>query len=324
MVCAFVPSRSAHPPPSHPPPSHPPTLNECPHSFPAVQGNQVVIVYGSNFGPVGSSVLARYSAVSGVRSVIGPAVNTSSELPPPANFTAAACQVPTARPLCVAQCSFRATFVAFEKPTRRRCPTQPLVPCPLHTEHCSPSTHPRHHPIPPCPHSHGVHGWVFLCPAQVVEAHRQINCSTAPGAGSNLVWRLTIDGLTSQSPVTSYAPPSISQLRMVTVRNGDNLVPPVDPVLALSSLSTEGGETVRCREPPACAPGPRRFSACPCVCPCSPRQCVDCWYQVSHYLLSLSPSSTPPPSPVTSALPSGSLGPTLGPSSPTRTWMACG
>ena len=50
-----------------------------------------------------------------------------------------------------------------------------------------------------------------LAPAQfvasaceVVDAHRQINCTTAPGAGANIAWRLTIDGLTSQSPVTSY------------------------------------------------------------------------------------------------------------------------
>jgi hypothetical protein len=79
----------------------------------------------------------------------------------------------------------------------------------------------------------------------VVEAHRQINCTTAPGAGANIVWRLTIDGLTSQSPVTSYSAPSLSSLTMESILVNGSVADPVDPVAALSRLSTEGGELIR-------------------------------------------------------------------------------
>ncbi len=95
---------------------------------------------------------------------------------------------------------------------------------------------------------------VELAPAQfmalgcvVAEAHRQINCTTAPGAGANVVWRLSIDGLTSQSPVTSYSPPGLRALTMQSVRSGEVMVPPMDPVAALTSLSTEGGEVLMLR-----------------------------------------------------------------------------
>jgi hypothetical protein len=59
------------------------------------------------------------------------------------------------------------------------------------------------------------------------------------------VWRLTVDGLTSQSPVTSYAAPSLAQLSMVLVRDGDALVAPANGLAALGLLSTEGGELLR-------------------------------------------------------------------------------
>lgn len=86
----------------------------------------------------------------------------------------------------------------------------------------------------------------LLCSAcQVVVAHRAIGCRTSAGAGANLLWRITINGLTSQSPVTSYAPPVISTLLAVAVRVGDELVPATSPLAALSTLSTQGGETVR-------------------------------------------------------------------------------
>jgi hypothetical protein len=94
-------------------------------------------------------------------------------------------------------------------------------------------------PLPPPPEFTAV-GCI------VVEAHHVIECSTAPGAGSNIVWRLTIDGLTSQSAVTSYSPPSVVDLEMVAVRTNDSgLATPVDPVAALGALSTEGGEVIR-------------------------------------------------------------------------------
>lgn len=68
-----------------------------------LQGNEGVMVYGSNFGPVGSAVFAQYFAVEGVWSVISlnstnsnvaaGAPESQPTAPPPANFTAADCQV---------------------------------------------------------------------------------------------------------------------------------------------------------------------------------------------------------------------------------------
>jgi hypothetical protein len=196
--------------------------------------------------------------------------------------------------------------------------------------------------------------------AQVVEAHRIINCTTAPGAGANLVWRLTIDGLTSQSPVTSYAPPAVSTLRMTRVRMGDLLVPPVDPALSLSTLSTEGGETVRyageawrvsfgsksasasatCSSTPPLTPTPvvPRLTPCfvvrrlpPCYALCRTRPKLD---QLDIYYVFMRCSSASfvgsfhahcaPWRCVLALLAPGSWASTLGRTNPRASWMACG
>jgi hypothetical protein len=81
----------------------------------------------------------------------------------------------------------------------------------------------------------------------VVVAHRQVNCTTVAGAGADIVWRLTIDGLVSQSPVTSYRAPALASLEMVAVVVNGTLVPATDPLGSLSLLSTEGGEVLRIR-----------------------------------------------------------------------------
>ena len=58
------------------------------------QGNEVVMVHGSNFGPLGSTVFAQYSTVEGVWSVIDATEGAVGDTQlPPVNFTAATCQV---------------------------------------------------------------------------------------------------------------------------------------------------------------------------------------------------------------------------------------
>ena len=94
---------------------------------------------------------------------------------------------------------------------------------------------------------YGSNGGVAEFPATgcvVVVAHRQVNCSTTAGAGSDVSWVLTIGNQTSQSPVTSYATPAITSVRMQLVLSNGSLVSPADPVASLSQLSTEGGEVI--------------------------------------------------------------------------------
>jgi hypothetical protein len=142
------------------------------------EGLETVMIFGSNFGPVGTAVVATYIAPKGVVSVL------VDPLAPPVPGITNATEVPS-----------RTVFNASD--------------------------------------------------CVVVDAHRQVNCTTMPGAGSNLVWRLTVDGLTSQSPVTSYAAPTLSQLSMVLVQDGDALVSPANDIASLGQLSTEGGELLR-------------------------------------------------------------------------------
>ncbi len=55
--------------------------------------------------------------------------------------------------------------------------------------------------------NYGSDGTVAEFPAvncSVVVAHRQVNCTTTAGAGSDITWVLTIGNQTSQSPVTNY------------------------------------------------------------------------------------------------------------------------
>ncbi len=98
----------------------------------ATEGLETVMIFGSNFGPLGTPLTATYSAPVAVRSVVVGAGALDTGIPEPAVFRAQGCVV--------------------------------------------------------------------------VEAHKQINCSTVPGAGSNIVWQLTINGLTSQSPVRTTTP----------------------------------------------------------------------------------------------------------------------
>ena len=53
----------------------------------------------------------------------------------------------------------------------------------------------------------------------VVVDHSTIECLTAPGVGKDLRWVVVIAGLTSQTPTTSYAAPSISSVR---IQRGDS------------------------------------------------------------------------------------------------------
>ncbi len=60
---------------------------------------------------------------------------------------------------------------------------------------------------------YGANGELAVFPANnctVVEPHEVVHCYTMPGAGVNIGWTLTIGGQTSQSPVTSYAVPTIT------------------------------------------------------------------------------------------------------------------
>jgi hypothetical protein len=56
-------------------------------------------------------------------------------------------------------------------------------------------------------YDYGVDGGIATFPATncvVVDAHRQVNCTTTEGAGADISWILAIGNQTSQSPVTSY------------------------------------------------------------------------------------------------------------------------
>ena len=44
----------------------------------------------------------------------------------------------------------------------------------------------------------------------VTTPHFVLTCQTAPGAGAGLKWTLLVDGISSSTPSTSYAPPTIT------------------------------------------------------------------------------------------------------------------
>jgi hypothetical protein len=46
----------------------------------------------------------------------------------------------------------------------------------------------------------------------VSKPHIELTCATVAGAGKNLVWKVTLDGLESTMPTTNYAPPEITGL----------------------------------------------------------------------------------------------------------------
>ncbi|MBU3745526.1 MAG: hypothetical protein FGM61_13450, partial [Sediminibacterium sp.] len=41
--------------------------------------------------------------------------------------------------------------------------------------------------------------------------HTQLNCTTAPGVGQDLVWTITVDGQDNVSPKTAYTTPKIDR-----------------------------------------------------------------------------------------------------------------
>jgi hypothetical protein len=64
---------------------------------------------------------------------------------------------------------------------------------------------------------YGVDGGYVEFPGvscSVVSPHLVVNCTTVPGAGSGLNWILAVGNQTSQSPVTSYMPPSIASFEL--------------------------------------------------------------------------------------------------------------
>ncbi len=133
-------------------------------------GNQVVTIFGSNFGPLGTQVTATYTTSRTIASVVAPWSGAAADPNATVEFPATGCAV--------------------------------------------------------------------------VEAHRRVNCTTTEGAGYGIVWVVTIGNQTSQSPVTNYRPPTITTLRMASVMVNGSLVAAVDPVGALATLATEGGEVV--------------------------------------------------------------------------------
>lgn len=59
--------------------------------------------------------------------------------------------------------------------------------------------------------TYGVNGTELSSPGCALTIpHTQIVCNTTVGAGSGLVWFVTIDGQRSVSPSTNYGPPIIS------------------------------------------------------------------------------------------------------------------
>jgi hypothetical protein len=46
----------------------------------------------------------------------------------------------------------------------------------------------------------------------VSKPHTELTCATVAGAGKNLVWKVTLDGLESTMPTTNYAPPEVTGL----------------------------------------------------------------------------------------------------------------
>ena len=64
---------------------------------------------------------------------------------------------------------------------------------------------------------------------KVLDAHTKMQCLTAPGAGLNVIWSLTVDGLISVQPSTAYAPPTVTSIYLLS---------------GTSKMSTDGEETV--------------------------------------------------------------------------------
>ena len=96
--------------------------------------------------------------------------------------------------------------------------------------------------------AYGANGAEALFPAVnciVVVAHNVINCSTSAGAGFNIGWTLSIGNQTSQSPVTAYSTPTITDVRMVSMLVNGTTYNATDPIGNLTALSTEGGDVIQ-------------------------------------------------------------------------------
>ena len=71
----------------------------------------------------------------------------------------------------------------------------------------------------------------------VVESHSTIHCETAPGAGERLHWRISVGGVGSTTPSTSYSPPEIRSIQITA--NSSQVATGARPL-----MSTNGGERV--------------------------------------------------------------------------------
>ena len=85
--------------------------------------------------------------------------------------------------------------------------------------------------------------------------HETLTCTSAPGAGAALSWRVVVDGQASSNPVTNYAAPRITSLACSTAASTTGAASSA----ACGQLSTEGGDSVVVTGDmfgPATAPGP--------------------------------------------------------------------
>ena len=72
---------------------------------------------------------------------------------------------------------------------------------------------------------------------RVVQSHSIITCETAPGAGERQRWSLSVGGVTSTTPSSSYAPPEIRSIKIAA-----NLSLAIGG--ARPPMSTSGGERI--------------------------------------------------------------------------------
>ena len=85
-------------------------------------------------------------------------------------------------------------------------------------------------------------------------AHTTITCLTAPGAGAALSWTVTIDGVASTSPTTSYCEPQVANITMIDPGTVTSLVPHLSYRVAIRG---------RCFGPPAYLPPGANASVTP-------------------------------------------------------------
>lgn len=156
--------------------------------------------------------------------------------------------------------------------------------------------------------TYGLDGTTVTYPAlncSVVEDHVTVLCYSTEGAGNGLAWILTVGGQASQSPVTSYAIPNITNIGLATstgvplpmsaldtrglvyaVINGSNFGP-VWPRAYVSSVMFGPYNVPNCTMPiphsqilcpivPGVGVGLRWMVSLPLSVPCIVRECVPC------------------------------------------------